>query len=645
MSPGTRDHDPLVIEEFNGLWDRGDPESCPLDHFTQADNVDFIYSGFETRDPIDKYQAEANSLDKVQRIYDYVMQTGQSLLVLKEGGKIYHLVGTSTLYGPILTIAAMQDFGFVAFNGIAYITPFKTYLDTNGRNYQLGIENEFLYVYKGDGNAARKAGGVSPSNSSKLPFLAYPSATDGVVDLGTHVLAVAFDHGILGTEVFPVVLMINSKQIQLINIPIGPGGTTSRTIAMTKVIDPYNADQTLNTYYEALTIGDNTTTTATINLADTDLTVVYVPGATAAPAPAALLVANTNTDGFCDFGFHLIGVVYETDTGFITAPGPEFFGGQTYIDTTKEISISNIPISPDSFVTKRHLVSTKWIPEYNGDQKGYQFFYIPNGTIDDNVTTTKTVSYYDSDLIDDASHLIDNFTEIPSCVNLCLYHSRLVLVGEFGTVETRADLPAHQVDNRSLARISAVGEPEAISKVDGLIVVPLDGNALTNCQEYQDILYLFKNSRTYGYSDNDDVPSSWKEKVIDQSIGTSVHGIATVLDTGGVNVDYLLVANWSGFMLFNGVYSRPELSWKIEDIWLNMDRNNFQYIQIVTDSLSKFVWMTLPPPNQEKLLYADYKNGLDAQKIRWARWIFDTKMSTLALIDTTKLILGSSADV
>jgi hypothetical protein len=48
--PGTRDHDPLVIEEFGGLWQRGDPESAPSDHFIQADNIQYIHSGCETRD-------------------------------------------------------------------------------------------------------------------------------------------------------------------------------------------------------------------------------------------------------------------------------------------------------------------------------------------------------------------------------------------------------------------------------------------------------------------------------------------------------------------------------------------------------------------------------------------------------------------
>jgi len=513
-----RDHEPLVIEQFGGLWDRGDDESAPSDHFTKADNVQYFNSGVETRAALDIYQNIVAPLDKILRLYNYVMQTGQTLLVLTEGGKIYHVIDSTTLHGPILTIAAMEDFGFVAIAGRAYITPFKTYTDIHGVKYQLGLQNEFVYVYKGDGSPAHKAGGAPPSGSA--------------------------------------------------------------------------------------------------------------------------LVAALGSGGLTDFGLHLFAVVYETDTGYLTALGPEVFA-QLELSGTNKVMISNIPISPDSFVKKRHIVATKWIPEYNGDQKGYQFFFVPKGNIEDNTTTAKEIEFFDSDLLSDASHLIDNFSEIPAGVNLNTYHSRMVVVGEFGTVETLTDLPVGITDNRSIARVSFPGEPEAISKVDGLLIAPLDGNPLTNVQEFRDVLYLFKKTRTFAYSDNDDVPSSWQEETLDQGVGAPVHGIGTVLDSGGVNVDFLVITDWSGLMLFNGTYARPEMSWKIEDLWMSLTRNDFHYMQIVNDSLGKKIWITLPPPIQHIMLHADYGDGMDAKNIRWARWIFDVKLSAVTLIETSKLIIGA----
>jgi hypothetical protein len=224
----------------------------------------------------------------------------------------------------------------------------------------------------------------------------------------------------------------------------------------------------------------------------------------------------------------------------------------------------------------------------------------------------------------------------------------MVVVGEFGldgppnTVEdTLEGLPPGVLDNRSIARVSFPGEPEAISKVDGLIIAPLDGNALTNVQEFRDVLYLFKKTRTFAYSDNDDEPATWQEEVLDQGVGAPVHGIAEVLDSGGVNTDFLLISDLSGLMLFNGTYARPEMSWKIEDFWMAILRNEFHLMQIVNDSLSKKVWITLPEPNRHVMLHADYGDGMDGKNIKWAKWIFDAKISCVTLIETNRLIIGA----
>jgi hypothetical protein len=365
-----------------------------------------------------------------------------------------------------------------------------------------------------------------------------------------------------------------------------------------------------------------------------------------------MMVVESLDTGFCDLGFHLVGIVYETNSGYLTAVGPEFYAGNTYVTPTKGVTVLNIPTSPDPSVVKRHLVSTKAIFDYNGDQKGYQFFFIPKGTLNDNITRAMNVSYYDSDLLSDASHLMDNYDRIPAGVSLCTYHSRLVLVGD-PTIPVLAatplgknprDAPAARPDNRSVAWLSAPGEPEAISKVDGLIVTPLDGNPLTNCQEFRDALYLFKRTRTYAYVDNQDEPASWQEKVIDEGTGASVHGIGTVLDSGGVNIDFLIVANWSGLMLFNGTYARPEISFKIENFWLQLDRNGFRNVQIINDSISKKVYITLPTITRNFVLYADYKKGLDPKNIKWVKWEFDAEVTTACLINTNKIILGAALD-
>jgi hypothetical protein len=43
------------------------------------------------------------------------------------------------------------------------------------------------------------------------------------------------------------------------------------------------------------------------------------------------------------------------------------------------------------------------------------------------------------------------------------------------------------------------------------------------------------------------------------------------------------------------------------------------------------------------MLHADYGEGLDAKSIKWARWLFNAKMSSVALIETKKLVIASVA--
>jgi len=496
-----RDHDPLTIEDFNGYYNRGDKETVPPDHFCEINNIKFTESGFASRDGVDLYQHFAIALSDILRIHPYTMQSGQSLLVLTIGGKIYHLRDTVSTQ-LILTIPLMTDFNVVSFAGRAYITPFFT----NANNQEVGLAGEFLYVYKGGlGDIARKAGGNPPVSG--------------------------------------------------------------------------------------------------------------VP-----------LIATASGVGFSDVGFKIFAVVYETDTGYLTALGPQIFATATSISQTIGFDITNIPVPVDIAVTKKWIVATKTILNYNGNQDQYQFFFVPGGDVAI-ALTTKHVDFFDIDLLEDASHLIDNFASIPAGVGLTMYHGRLVLTTTFTDI--------------SIAYVSHPGEPEAIDQVDGILIDSLDGNPITNAQEFRDIVYLFKKTRTVGYSDNQDFPSTWQPFDVDQGIGAPVHGIGTVLDSGGVNVDFLLVADFSGVMLFNGSYTRPEASWKIRDYWFGLDRTQFRKIELINDSIEQIIYCVLPNGN---VLVGNYQNGLNPKEIRWSIWTFDVPITTLELINTSTVLLGSTAN-
>lgn len=497
-----RDHSPITLDKFNGLWQRGDAESIPLDHFGECENIKFVGStAFATRDGIDKHQTVGSPLGSILRMYNYPTSDKNTLLVLvKDGsnGKIYHVVDAATVLGPILTIAGLTDFGFIPYAGRAYITPFITEL-IGGLNRERGMQNEFLYVYKGDGSQARKAAG---------------------------------------------------------NKPVG-----------------------------------------------------------------TITVAN-GAAGFTDDGLHVFGVVYETDTGYQTAPAAL---ASFTTSATLSVSFSTVPVSPDIFVTKRHIVASKVIQDFNGDLTGYQLFFIPGATIPNNVgTTLSNISFFDADLLSDASHLLDNFAEIKAGVGLAIYHKRLCLWTEY--------------DNVTIVRVSASGEPEAINQIDGFLSVTPDGNPITNAAELRDVIYVFKRAKTEAFTDNDDVPTSWPPTNVDNAMGCGVHGIATVLDSGEANIDYLIVGSYKGITLFNGRYILPELSWKVQDLWVSQTfKTDNRRIQIVNDSMNQNIYAIM---TDRRVLFGNYKNGFDPKSIRWAPWKFDAKVNTIALINISELLLG-----
>lgn len=453
---------------------------------------------FRSRDGLRKHQSVTVPLGDILRIYNYPTSDNQTILVLVRGGSIYHVVDATTVYGPILTIATMTDFGFTPYAGRAYITPLITEV-VGPLNRERGMQNEHVYVYKGDGTTARKAGGVAP------------------------------------------------------------------TVAIT--------------------------------------------------------VANGGL-GHTEAGIHIFGYVYETDTGYLSAPA-----GLVSATTlaASALDFSTVANSPDSFVVKKHIVASKVIQDYNGDVNGYALYFIPGATIPNNVTTTLSgVSFFDADLLLDAGHLKDNFTNIPAGVGLTTYHNRMIVYTEY--------------NNISLARVSFVGEPEAISQVDGILLFPPDGNPITNAAELRDVLYVFKRNKTGAFVDNGDFPASWPFSYIDHAMGCGIHGIATVIDSGSSNIDYLLVGAYKGLTLFNGRYILPELSWKISARWLAQNfKNENRRIQIVNDSVDQLIYFVM---TDRTVMYANYSNGFDPKAIRWCPWTFDVKVNTLCFININELLLG-----
>lgn len=341
----------------------------------------------------------------------------------------------------------------------------------------------------------------------------------------------------------------------------------------------------------------------------------------AGTTPAGALTITSGAAGATDPGFKVFAVVGESDSGFLSEPYA--FATFTTLKSSS-VSFGTVPVLVGAQWTKRHIVASITIPSYNGDNTGYPLYFIPLATINNNTDLfLNNQSWFDADLLEDASHLVDNYAEIPAGAALWLYHDRLCLSTTY--------------DDISLIYVSAPGEPEAISEIDGLIIVPLDGNPITNGAELRDVMYVMKRSRTVSYVDNGEAPSSWSITAIDNALGTSVHGIATVLDSGNSNADFLIVCTFAGIILFNGRYILPELSWKIEEFWKDQDRNQYRKIQIVNCPTRKTIYCVLP---DSRLLFGNYQNGMDPKNIKWSPSSWFTVVNCVAIVNIDEIVIG-----
>lgn len=347
-------------------------------------------------------------------------------------------------------------------------------------------------------------------------------------------------------------------------------------------------------------------------------------------ADGALNSATSATVGNVEAGIHIFAVVYETDTGFLTQLGPDTLQSYTAPGGFK-VDLSSIPVSPNSYVTKRRIVATRAIDStlYTGDTRGYQFFFIPDAIINDNTSTTLTVNFFDVELLEDASHLLDILSEIPAGKHLTFYRNRMV------------NSTQDQEEEQSNILISYPGEPEAFDAVTGIIQIGTPGNQrVTTCAELRDVLYIWRDAETLATQDNGDEPSSWTVTTIDQGLGCAVNGVAVTLDVGSINVDYLLLINFSGIFLFNGSYTFPELSWKIADIFNDMEFNDWRNIEFYNDTIFKRLYIIMP--DLQTLLIGDYQLGLNSMKIRWAPWTFDQNITSICLTNYNQLIIAST---
>lgn len=361
-----------------------------------------------------------------------------------------------------------------------------------------------------------------------------------------------------------------------------------------------------------------------------DGTTIRTAGGT---APVGAITSGGAIAGKIEVGLHAYAVAFETASGFITQAG-----GFVALNSTapQQITLATIPVGPAGTVA-RHILATKvaYTGWNLGDWKAIEFFFVPNGKINDNVTTTLAVSFYDADLVASADYLLDELITIPACSSMAELNGKLCLAG----------FPS---PDGSLVRISKSGQPESFSSIDGFVIVrPGDGGDVKALTSHRDALMILKDSRSSLVRDEKTPPAFWTPIPIDNSIGTpSCNGISKVPDVNGPSVDYFLVASRTGLEKYSGSYDARPLTWKISAIWNRITATFFHSIQVIDNTKDKHIYIRIPYNGTLHILFADYSEGLDWQNIKWSFWELSLAPVTIsARLDTaTKTILVEFMD-
>lgn len=245
-----------ILDDFGGLFDRGELDKVPEDHASALLNMIHPQQSVSVREG----SSVAYSCGSIKRVFVYKKAGEISRLLLLIGGSIYD---STDILIPILTVAGMTDFAALNLFDRAYISP---------HNGVTGLSGEKLYVY--DGTTCRAAAGTAPTG-----FVL--TAVDGVgtkVEVGNHLFAVCFEtaSGHLtrpGPETYVIYSAPGATGVTIGDIGLGPAGTAARVLVGTRAIASYSGNPDEYEFFIIPNgrIGDNTTTSFTVDFYDADL--------------------------------------------------------------------------------------------------------------------------------------------------------------------------------------------------------------------------------------------------------------------------------------------------------------------------------------------------------------------------------------
>lgn len=354
------------------------------------------------------------------------------------------------------------------------------------------------------------------------------------------------------------------------------------------------------------------------------------PAGGSPPTGFTLNCTISTNSGNLGLGKYLVAVAYETSTGFITAPGPETFG-QVDSPGGFKLDVRNIGIGPAGTVARRLLI-TKAIPEglYTGNQTGYEFFFCPNGRIPDNTTTEKLdIDFFDDDLIDSADYLFDSRSTIACGLGLTVYNNRMCVWG----------VPGYE----HYVFFSRAIFVETFDQTGGLLYLdPSDSiSSITNVVDHETSLFIQTQDRTYVTVDSGFDPDTWRCDPLDKAIGAEVFSVSKILDSRGTSTKRFFQGDKSGIYVYEGGgFQNPAFTSNITDLWLRINKVQFNKVQLVDDPENQIVYAAVPLDNSVEcshILSGDYANAFNrygqlvGAQVRWSLWAFPWQVSTIVL--------------
>lgn len=319
----------------------------------------------------------------------------------------------------------------------------------------------------------------------------------------------------------------------------------------------------------------------------------------AGPAPGAGPTLAQANPGIVNAGVHGVAVSFQYADGFLSPPSPITSITSTGIN---DIEVTAIPTGGANVVARVLLMTLS---------NQLELFFVPGGTIAGNVTTTGTINVYDTSLISSADYLNDVMTSIPSCTSIKFYSGRMVFIGRY-------DFPFQLM-------VSDVDIFDSVSTVGGIVNIPRGSskNTPSTALVINTILYILKPFGTYQTQDNGGEPNTWGVTIIDSALGSYDSGIS--LFSSGLSgqdvLDSSFIAHPRGLLLFNGSYSDPPLTYKIDDGWKAFYQTNSNMIRIANDIVNKRLFLVT---SSLTVLMMDYTEGLNYKSVKWSFIAFGT---------------------